>query len=80
MDDPVEIAEHGAGVAARSTTTASIAGPLTLRRALMRSANAATVRLGESVGERRVAALARRDGHPEPARARCRRSRSARSR
>ena len=35
---------------ARSTSTASYAGPLTLRRALMRSANAATVRLGEAVG------------------------------
>jgi penicillin-binding protein 1A len=44
------------------------AGPLTLRRALMRSANAATVRLGESVGERRVAALARRAGIRSPLR------------
>jgi penicillin-binding protein 1A len=38
------------------------AGPLTLRRALMRSANAATVRLSERVGARRVASLARRAG------------------
>ncbi|HEX6107492.1 MAG TPA: PBP1A family penicillin-binding protein [Gemmatimonadales bacterium] len=45
------------------------AGPLTLRRALMRSANAATVRLSQQVGARRVAALARRAGvdmRPEP--------------
>ena len=38
------------------------AGPLTLRRALMRSANAATVRLSQQVGGRRVASLARRAG------------------
>jgi 1A family penicillin-binding protein len=38
------------------------AGPLTLRRALMRSANAATVRLSQQVGSRKVAALARRAG------------------
>jgi penicillin-binding protein 1A len=37
-------------------------GPLTLRRALMRSANAATVRLSQAIGERRVAALAHRSG------------------
>jgi penicillin-binding protein 1A len=37
-------------------------GPLTLRRALMRSANAATVRLSQAVGEKRVAALAHRSG------------------
>ena len=38
------------------------AGPLTLRRALMRSANAATVRLSQEVGARRVVSLARRAG------------------
>jgi penicillin-binding protein 1A len=38
------------------------AGPLTLRRALMRSANAATVRLSHAVGEGRVATMARRAG------------------
>jgi penicillin-binding protein 1A len=38
------------------------AGPLTLRRALMRSANAATVRLSQQVGSGRVASLARRAG------------------
>ncbi|MGH7509552.1 MAG: transglycosylase domain-containing protein [Gemmatimonadales bacterium] len=37
-------------------------GQLTLRRALMRSANAATVRLSQAVGEGRVAALAQRAG------------------
>jgi membrane carboxypeptidase/penicillin-binding protein len=38
------------------------AGAVTLRRALMASANAATVRLSRAVGERRVAALARKAG------------------
>lgn len=42
------------------------AGPLTLRRALMRSANAATVRLSQQVGTRRVVALARRAGIRSP--------------
>ena len=37
-------------------------GPLTLRRALMRSANAATVRLSHAVGEGRVVAMAKRAG------------------
>ncbi|HJR17512.1 MAG TPA: penicillin-binding transpeptidase domain-containing protein, partial [Gemmatimonadales bacterium] len=37
-------------------------GPLTLRRALMRSANAATVRLSRALGEKRVVALAERSG------------------
>jgi 1A family penicillin-binding protein len=37
-------------------------GPLTLRRALMRSANAATVRLSQAIGENRVASLAHRSG------------------
>jgi 1A family penicillin-binding protein len=37
-------------------------GPLTLRRALMRSANAATVRLSQAIGEKRVVAQARRSG------------------
>ncbi|MBA3346635.1 MAG: PBP1A family penicillin-binding protein [Gemmatimonadales bacterium] len=41
-------------------------GPLTLRRALMRSANAATVRLSRAVGERKVAAMARRAGIRSP--------------
>jgi 1A family penicillin-binding protein len=37
-------------------------GPLTLRRALMRSANAATVRLSQAVGEQRVVEVAQRSG------------------
>ncbi|HYC33577.1 MAG TPA: PBP1A family penicillin-binding protein [Gemmatimonadales bacterium] len=44
----------------------SYAGPLTLRRALMRSANAATVRLSQRIGARRVVSLARRAGIRSP--------------
>ena len=50
----------GSGV--RRTFGGDYGGPLTLRRALMRSANAATVRLSQAVGERRVAAFAQRSG------------------
>lgn len=64
-DAPVEITEHGQ-VWRPVNFDGQFAGRLTLRRALMRSANAATVRLGESVGERRVAALARRAGIRSP--------------
>jgi 1A family penicillin-binding protein len=65
MDTPVELTRHGQ-VWRPVNYDGRYAGPLTLRRALMRSANAATVRLGESVGERRVAALARRAGIRSP--------------
>jgi 1A family penicillin-binding protein len=41
-------------------------GQLTLRRALARSANAATVRLSQAIGERRVVAQARRSGIRSP--------------
>jgi penicillin-binding protein 1A len=68
MDTPVEIAGRDE-VWRPVNFDGRYAGPLTLRRALMRSANAATVRLGESVGERRVAALARRAGIRSPLRA-----------
>jgi 1A family penicillin-binding protein len=64
-DAPVEITEHGQ-VWRPVNFDGQFAGRLTLRRALMRSANAATVRLGEAVGERRVAALARRAGIRSP--------------
>jgi len=67
MDTPVEIAARDQ-VWRPVNFDGRYAGPLTLRRALMRSANAATVRLGQSVGERRVAALARRAGIRSPLR------------
>ncbi|MEP6688269.1 MAG: penicillin-binding transpeptidase domain-containing protein, partial [Gemmatimonadales bacterium] len=65
MDTPVEITERGR-LWRPVNFDGAYAGRLTLRRALMRSANAATVRLGEAVGERRVAALARRAGIRSP--------------
>jgi 1A family penicillin-binding protein len=65
MDAPVAIRDKGQ-VWQPVNFDGRFAGPLTLRRALMRSANAATVRLGESVGERRVVALARRAGIRSP--------------
>src|SRR5207253_10525229 len=68
MDTPVEITERGQ-VWRPVNFDGQYAGRLTLRRALMRSANAATVRLGESVGGRRVAGLAGRAGVRRPLRA-----------
>ena len=65
MDTPVEISERGQ-LWRPVNFDGTYAGRLTLRRALMRSANAATVRLGEAVGERRVVALARRAGIRSP--------------
>ena len=65
MDTPIEITERGR-IWRPVNFDGTYAGRLTLRRALMRSANAATVRLGEAVGERRVAALARRAGIRSP--------------
>ncbi len=65
MDTPIEISDHGQ-VWRPANFDGRFDGPLTLRRALMRSANAATIRLGEAVGERQVAALARRAGIRSP--------------
>src|SRR5215208_7829796 len=60
-DSPVEIQDQGR-VWRPENFGGDYGGPLTLRRALMRSANAATVRLSQALGERRVVALARRSG------------------
>jgi penicillin-binding protein 1A len=60
-DSPVEIEDAGR-VWRPENFGGEYGGPLTLRRALMRSANAATVRLSHAVGEKRVAALAERSG------------------
>jgi penicillin-binding protein 1A len=60
-DSPVEIEDVGR-IWRPENFGGEYGGPLTLRRALMRSANAATVRLSQAVGERRVAALAHRAG------------------
>jgi 1A family penicillin-binding protein len=65
-DTPVAItAEHGV-IWRPVNYDGQYAGRLTLRRALMRSANAATVRLGQAVGERRVASFAHRAGIRSP--------------
>ncbi len=60
-DSPVEVTD-GSRVWRPVNFGGEYAGVVTLRRALMTSANAATVRLSRAVGERRVAALARRAG------------------
>lgn len=60
-DSPVEIKDAG-GTWRPENFGGEFGGPLTLRRALMRSANAATVRLSQAVGAKRVASLAQRSG------------------
>jgi 1A family penicillin-binding protein len=60
-DSPVEIEDMGR-IWRPENFGGEYGGPLTLRRALMRSANAATVRLSQAVGEKRVATLAQRSG------------------
>jgi penicillin-binding protein 1A len=60
-DSPVEVT-NGTQVWRPVNFGGEYAGAITLRRALMASANAATVRLSRAVGERRVAALARKAG------------------
>ena len=60
-DSPVEVEDVGR-IWRPENFGGEYGGPLTLRRALMRSANAATVRLSQAVGEKRVAALAQRSG------------------
>lgn len=61
VDSPVAIQDAGR-VWRPENFGGEYGGPLTLRRALMRSANAATVRLSQAVGEERVVALAHRSG------------------
>ena len=60
-DSPVEVAD-GPRMWRPVNFDGEYAGVVTLRRALTTSANAAAVRLSRAVGERRVAALARRAG------------------
>jgi 1A family penicillin-binding protein len=60
-DSPIEIADEGR-LWRPENFGGAYGGPLTLRRALMRSANAATVRLSQAIGEKRVASLAHRSG------------------
>jgi 1A family penicillin-binding protein len=60
-DDPVEIQMEGR-VWTPANYDGDYGGRLTMRRALMRSANAATVRISRSVGEPRVVQVAHRNG------------------
>jgi penicillin-binding protein 1A len=64
-DEPITVEQHG-----RLWTPANYGGEYqgrtTLRRALMRSANAATVRVSRTVGEGRVVDAARRSGITSP--------------
>src|SRR5690606_703693 len=64
-DEPITVEQHG-----RLWTPANYGGEYqgrtTLRRALMRSANAATVRVSRTVGEGRVIDAARRAGITSP--------------
>ncbi|HEY7480915.1 MAG TPA: PBP1A family penicillin-binding protein [Gemmatimonadales bacterium] len=62
VDDSPVVVTDGSQVWRPVNFGGEYAGAVTLRRALMASANAATVRLSRAVGERRVAALARKAG------------------
>jgi penicillin-binding protein 1A len=64
-DEPIEVEQNG-GTWTPSNYDDDYAGPVTLRRALMRSANAATVRLALALGTRRVMDMARRAGIGSP--------------
>ena len=50
----------------RRTTATSISGRVTIRRALMKSSNAAAVRVSRAVGEQRVIQAAHRNGITSP--------------
>ena len=61
-DEPVEIVGDDGRIWTPANYGDEYNGRITLRRALMRSANAATVRVSRAVGEARVVAAARRNG------------------
>jgi penicillin-binding protein 1A len=64
-DEPVEV-DQGDRVWTPTNYGDEYLGRVTFRRALMRSANAATVRVSRSVGEARVIAAAKRNGISSP--------------
>ena len=68
-DDPVEVEDESGRIWTPANYGDQYLGRVTMRRALMRSANAATVRVSRSVGEDRVVAVARRHGIASPLRA-----------
>ena len=61
-DDPVEIVGDDGRIWTPANHGDEYNGRITLRRALMRSANAATVRVSRAVGEQRVVSAARQNG------------------
>jgi 1A family penicillin-binding protein len=65
-DEPVEVDQGHGDVWTPANYGDEYLGPVTLRRALMRSANAATVRVSRLVGERQVVAVAQRNGITSP--------------
>ncbi len=65
-DSPIEMQLTTGELWAPENFGGEYLGPVTLRRALMRSANAATIRLSEQVGRRRVIATARAAGITSP--------------
>jgi 1A family penicillin-binding protein len=65
-DSPVELESNDGQIWRPANYGGDYGGNMTLRRALMRSANAATVRLWQQVGDQRVIALARRAGITSP--------------
>jgi penicillin-binding protein 1A len=67
-DDPVDVEDENGKIWSPANYGDEYMGRVTMRRALMRSANAATVRVSRSVGEQRVIAAARRNGVASPLR------------
>ena len=65
-DEPVELEQSDGSVWSPRNFNDQYAGYVTLRTALMRSANAATIRVSRHVGEPRVVAAARRNGVTSP--------------
>jgi 1A family penicillin-binding protein len=68
-DEPVEVDEGNGHLWRPANYDGTYEGQITLRRALMVSSNAATVRLSRSIGEARVVARARDNGISSPMRA-----------
>ena len=65
-DEPLELEQSDGSVWSPRNFNDQYAGYVTLRTALARSANAATVRVSRTIGEPRVVAAARRNGVTSP--------------
>jgi penicillin-binding protein 1A len=65
-DEPVEVDQGNGRIWRPANYDDDYMGPVTLRRALMRSANAATVRLSRAIGEDHIAEVARLNGISSP--------------